>query len=148
MQIRKEAIQRVGECDCGALKVIAAGEPERVYLCHCKARQRRTGTAFLFGVTYRSARVRLEGEYKIYERDADSGSRIRFFLSDLRQQFALGERAQPDAVRGGRRRPRELRSFANLGNFRRVAASLARTAERDRTSPPRPVVCRELKAVQ
>jgi hypothetical protein len=64
----------------GALKVIAAGEPERVYLCHCKACQRRTGTAFHFGVTYRRARVRLEGEYKIYERDADSGSRIRFYF--------------------------------------------------------------------
>jgi phosphoribosyl 1,2-cyclic phosphodiesterase len=34
--MREGAIQRVGECHCGALKVIAAGEPERVYLCHCE----------------------------------------------------------------------------------------------------------------
>jgi hypothetical protein len=74
MQITEGAIQRVGECHCGALKVIAAGEPERVYLCHCKACQRRTGTAFHFGVTYQRARVRLDGEYKIYERAADRGS--------------------------------------------------------------------------
>jgi hypothetical protein len=47
--MREAAIQRVGECHCGALKIIAAGEPERVYLCHCKACQRRTGTAFHFG---------------------------------------------------------------------------------------------------
>jgi hypothetical protein len=80
MQIREDAIQRVGECHCGALKVIAAGEPERVYVCHCKACQRRTGTAFHFGVTYQRARVRLQGEYKIYEREADSGSRIRFYF--------------------------------------------------------------------
>jgi hypothetical protein len=77
--MREGAIQRVGECHCGAVKVIAAGEPERVYLCHCKACQRRTGTAFHFGVTYRRAQVRLQGEYKIYERAADSGSRIRFY---------------------------------------------------------------------
>jgi hypothetical protein len=80
VQITEGAIQRVGECHCGALKIIAAGEPERVYLCHCKACQRRTGTAFHFGVTYRRARVRLQGEYKIYERAADSGSRIRFYF--------------------------------------------------------------------
>ena len=80
MQITEGAIQRVGECPCCALKVIAAGEPERVYLCHCKACQRRTGAAFHFGVTYQRARVRLEGEYNIYERCADSGSRIRFYF--------------------------------------------------------------------
>jgi hypothetical protein len=52
----------------------------RVYLCHCKACQRRTGTAFHFGVIYRHSQVRLEGEFKIYERGADSGSRIRFYF--------------------------------------------------------------------
>ena len=116
--MREAAIQRVGECHCGALKIIAAGKPGRVYLCHCKACQRRTGTAFHFGVTYRRGQVRLEGEYNIYERGADSGSRDPvLFLPDLRQQPAVGERAQPDAERGGRRRPRQLRSFADLGNF-------------------------------
>jgi hypothetical protein len=49
-----------------------------VYLCHCKACQRRNGTASHFGATFRKEQVRLEGERKIYERDADSGYRIRF----------------------------------------------------------------------
>jgi hypothetical protein len=44
----------------------------------CKACQRRTGTALHFGATYLKERVRLEGERKIYEREADSGYRIRF----------------------------------------------------------------------
>src|ERR1700730_4625828 len=70
--------ERFGECHCGSLRVIATGEPERVYLCNCKACQRRTGTAFHFGATYLKERVRLDGERKIYERDADSGNRIRF----------------------------------------------------------------------
>ena len=71
-------MERTGQCHCGSLRVIATGEPDRVYLCHCKACQRRTGTAFHFGATYPKERVRLDGERKIYERGADSGYRIRF----------------------------------------------------------------------
>src|SRR5438105_9130693 len=69
---------RIGQCRCGSLRVVVTGDPERVYLCNCKACQRRTGTAFHFGATYPKERVRLDGERKIYERDADSGYRIRF----------------------------------------------------------------------
>ena len=73
-----ETMERTAECHCGALKVIATGEPERVYLCHCQACRRRTGTAFHTGASYQKDQVRLEGERKIYEREADSGNRIRF----------------------------------------------------------------------
>ena len=71
-------MERIGQCHCGSLRVIATGEPDRVYLCHCKACQRCTGTAFHFGASYPKERVRLDGERKIYDRDADSGYRIRF----------------------------------------------------------------------
>ena len=71
-------MERIGQCHCGSLRVIATGEPERVYLCHCKACQRRTGTAFHYGATYLKDRVHLDGERKIYERDGDTGYRIRF----------------------------------------------------------------------
>jgi hypothetical protein len=54
------------------------GDPERVYLCHYNAGQRRTGTAFHFGGSFPKEQMRLDGERKIYERDADSGYRIRF----------------------------------------------------------------------
>lgn len=70
-------MERTAQCHCGGLLVIATGEPERVYLCHCRACQRRTGTAFHFGATYLKNRVRLEGARKIYERGADSGYPIR-----------------------------------------------------------------------
>jgi hypothetical protein len=73
-------MERTAECHCGQLKVIAEGEPQRVYLCHCKACQRRTGTAFHFGVSYPRSGVRIEGEYKIYRRGADSGSTISFYF--------------------------------------------------------------------
>jgi hypothetical protein len=73
-------LERIGACHCGALRVMTTGEPERVYLCHCKACQRRTGTAFHFGATYSRDRVRVDGERRIYEREADTGYRIRFYF--------------------------------------------------------------------
>jgi hypothetical protein len=76
----EDALERIGACHCGALRVIATGEPERVYLCHCKACQRRTGTAFHFGATYLRDRVRVDGDCRIYEREADTGYRIRFYF--------------------------------------------------------------------
>jgi hypothetical protein len=30
-------MERIGQCHCGSLRVIATGEPERVYICHCEA---------------------------------------------------------------------------------------------------------------
>ena len=73
-------MERTATCHCGQLKVIASGEPERVYLCHCKACQRRTGTAFHYGTSWARSQVRVEGPYKIYARGADSGSQIRFYF--------------------------------------------------------------------
>jgi hypothetical protein len=75
---REDAMERTAQCHCGQLKAIAAGEPERVYVCHCKACQRRTGTAFHLGTRWRKEQVRIEGEHKVFERLADSGFRIRF----------------------------------------------------------------------
>jgi hypothetical protein len=63
-------MDRTGQCHCGSLRVIATGEPDRVYLCHCQACQSRTGTAFHFGATFPKEQVRLDGERKIYDRDA------------------------------------------------------------------------------
>src|SRR6516164_5441386 len=140
MNISEGGIQRVGECHCGALKVIAAGEPERVYLCHCKACQRRTGTAFHFGVTYRRSRVRLAGQYKIYQRGADSGSQIRFYFSPNCGSNLRWESERNPMVCGV--------AGGALDNFRGVDASLARTDERDRTPHPGTVACYDLSTAR
>src|SRR6266852_922044 len=71
-------MERTAQCHCGSLRVIASGEPERVYVCHCRAYQHRTGIAFHSGCAYPKSQVRIEGDNKIYERDADSGFKIRF----------------------------------------------------------------------
>ena len=71
-------MERTARCHCGSLRVIALGEPARVYVCHCRACQRRTGAVVHSGCAYPKNQVRIEGDNKIYERDADSGFKIRF----------------------------------------------------------------------
>ena len=101
------------QCHCGALRVIASGELERVYVCHCRACQRRTGAVVHSGWAYPKSQVRIEGDNKIYERDADSGFKIRFhfcpncgsttswhWLPERGQQRLLGGRPEPPNIYG------------------------------------------------
>jgi hypothetical protein len=71
-------MERVAQCHCGSLRITALGEPTVVYLCHCKACQRRTGAVVHSGCSYPKDQVRIEGQSKIYERDSDSGRKNRF----------------------------------------------------------------------
>jgi hypothetical protein len=71
-------MERVAECHCGQLKAIASGEPERVYVCHCIACQRRTGSVVHNGTRWLKTQIRIEGQDKIFARQADSGFEIRF----------------------------------------------------------------------
>jgi len=70
-------MQRAAECHCRQLKAIVTGEQIRVYLCHCKACQRRTGSVAHWGTRWEKTQVRLEGAVKTYARIADSGFEIR-----------------------------------------------------------------------
>jgi hypothetical protein len=71
-------MERIAECHCGQLRAITSGEPESVYVCHCKACQRRTGAIIHNGSRWLKSQVRIEGEHKIYARKGDSGFEIRF----------------------------------------------------------------------
>jgi hypothetical protein len=71
-------MERTAACHCGQLRVIASGEPDRVYVCHCKACQRRTGSVIHNGSRWLKSQVRVEGEHKIYARMAESEFEIRF----------------------------------------------------------------------
>jgi hypothetical protein len=64
--IGEEEMERVAECHCGQLRAITSGEPGSVYVCHCKACQRRTGAVIHNGSRWLKSQVRIEGEHKIY----------------------------------------------------------------------------------
>ena len=69
---------RIAACHCGALQLIAVGEPNWVNVCHCKACQRRTGAVIHTGAYFLQANVTIAGETRTYARGADSGYAIAF----------------------------------------------------------------------
>ena len=73
-------MERVAQCHCGSLRVIASGEPSLNYLCHCKACQRRTGAVVHSGTYFLKEQLRVEGPSKVYTRIADSGFQIHFYF--------------------------------------------------------------------
>ena len=128
-------MERTATCHCGQLKVIASGEPTSVYVCHCKACQRRTGAIIHNGSSWPKDQVRVEGEHKIYGRMADSGFEIRFHFCPNcgTSVFWEGDRnpAEPAASRSGVSptpisRPRPL----GLGGIDASAGSACRPTPR------------------
>ena len=76
-------MERIGQCHCGCLQVIATGEPARVCLCHCKVCQRRTGTAFHCGATYLKDCVHFDGERKVYALESIPGAASAFISAHV-----------------------------------------------------------------
>jgi len=71
---------RHAQCQCGALKVAAEGEPESVVLCSCSECQRRSGSAFGLGAYYPRTQLTISGEARQYTRIADSGKGFNIFF--------------------------------------------------------------------
>ena len=135
-------MERTAECHCGQLKAIASGEPQTVYVCHCKACQHRTGAVVHNGSSWLKAQVRIEGEHKVYDRMADSGFAIRFHFcprcgssvfwegdrSPTTCGIAVGCFADPDFP------------APDLVRLGRVDASLAGAAAQYGTFPAKPLL--------
>jgi hypothetical protein len=64
---------RVASCRCGNLIAECDGEPLRVSVCHCLACQGRTGSAFAVQARFPANDVRIKGDFRTFERLADSG---------------------------------------------------------------------------
>ena len=69
--------EREASCSCGQLRVIAAGDPVRVSICHCLACQRRTGSSYGYQARFPEERVRISGESREYVRRADEDGAVR-----------------------------------------------------------------------
>ncbi len=64
---------RTATCRCGQLQAACEGEPVRISVCHCLECQKRSGSAFATQARWPDAKVTLNGEFKQWERIADSG---------------------------------------------------------------------------
>ena len=64
---------RHAACSCGQLRVTTEGDPLVVYVCHCLACQRRTGSAFGTGARFREEQAKFAGESRVFERVSDDG---------------------------------------------------------------------------
>lgn len=71
-------MKRSACCSCGQLSIAAEGEPVKISACHCRACQRRTGSAFGVAVFFKREQVVTSGESTSYIRSGDSGHSIEF----------------------------------------------------------------------
>lgn len=75
--------ERTASCSCGALSIIASGEPVKVSACHCGACQKRTGSAFSVAVFYDRRQTALAGPSQRYNRLGDSGQPVEFHFCPI-----------------------------------------------------------------
>ena len=71
---------RTATCRCGRLRAECIGEPIRISVCHCLTCKQRTGSAFSYQARWPEEQVRISGDYKEWERVADSGSKARYLF--------------------------------------------------------------------
>ncbi|MBX5105038.1 GFA family protein [Rhizobium lentis] len=71
-------MNRLAQCHCGSLRAKTSGDPLTVSICHCRDCQRRTGAVAGSGAIFAKAEVTIEGDRKIFERDAAQGRKVRF----------------------------------------------------------------------
>lgn len=65
-----------GGCACGAVRYRVRNAPFRTSVCHCRACQRRTGSAFGIGIYFKQEDFELlRGELKAYEYRSDETHR-------------------------------------------------------------------------
>jgi hypothetical protein len=69
-------MSRRASCSCEQLHLTCEGEPVRISLCHCRACQRRTGSAFGVQARFPRERVRIEGRSSTFVRVGDNGNPI------------------------------------------------------------------------
>jgi hypothetical protein len=71
---------RIARCQCGSLRVTVSSEPVFVNLCHCQDCQRRSGVPVTCNAYFPKSDTVIEGETRIYERDAQEGRKLRNYF--------------------------------------------------------------------
>lgn len=73
-------MSHIAACQCDAVRVEFASDPDFAIACNCKACQRRTGSAFGVGTYFKKADLKTEDTFHHWDRTAESGRGIRNFF--------------------------------------------------------------------
>ena len=66
-----------GGCQCGVVRYEICGEPELLYVCHCRECQKQSASAFGISVIIKRSGFRItRGEMKVWSRATDSGGTL------------------------------------------------------------------------
>ena len=88
-----------GGCLCGAVRYAASGEPAFVGVCHCRDRQKFSGSAFAVVVGVRKAALSVQGTLRTFTKQGESGKPIhRRFSPTCGSAIADEAEALPDIV--------------------------------------------------
>lgn len=93
--------KREAACHCGQLRLEVDGDPFVVSMCHCRACQRRTGSAFGVQAAFRPDQVEVAGRYDSYTRtseEADRKPHAFHFCPDCGSQVFATEPDEGDLV--------------------------------------------------
>jgi hypothetical protein len=92
-------MMRIASCRCGSLKASCSGEPLRLSVCHCRACQQRTGSAFSAQVRFPVDAVTVQGTSLEFVRTADSGRQVTYrFCPNCGSTVSYTIDAWPDLV--------------------------------------------------
>ena len=92
-------VTRTATCRCGQLKAVCEGEPVRISVCHCLECQKRTGSAFSAQARWPQAQVVITGQFKTWERTAESGHKLAYqFCPECGSTVAYGGANYPGVV--------------------------------------------------
>ena len=68
--------EMTGGCLCGQVRYSANADPAIVAVCHCKNRQKQTGTAFSVLVGVPKSAISVQGNLKTFHDTGDSGQPV------------------------------------------------------------------------
>lgn len=136
-----------GGCQCGKVRYRFEGEPETVYVCHCRECRRQSASAFGISVIVPTRAITLTaGTPKIWRRPTDSGDRLDcYFCPDCGSRLWHVSVSDPalSSVKGGSLdTPPDLSEAAHIWTSRKLPGIeipegvLRFTGEPDTALPP------------
>ncbi len=119
-------LEYTGQCQCGGIQYVLAGEPLEVYFCHCRECQKQSSSAFGISVIARAADFRVvSGQPKSWSRGTDQGNRLDcYFCPDCGSR--LWHQADNDlghvSIKGGSLDVMpDMRDAAHIWTSRKIA---------------------------